>query len=372
MTLFIVLLYQQSHVTITNFSINTHASHNMAPSFIMKPISSEKCATIVSLLRAQYPVREIASSMHVSIGTVSSIRSKHCPDAPKLSAGRPSKLSPTNIRHAIRLITSAKADTAVDVAKTLSTITNTLLSSQTVRRGLKTAGMKAVVKKKKPLLTKKHRKERLDFALAHQYWTIEDWKKVLWSDETKINRLGSDGRKWVWKKPGEALNDRLIEPTLKFGGGSLMMWGCMTWDGVGYACKIDGKMDKHLYVQILNEELQQTLDHYDKTAQDVIFQQDNDPKHKSYLARDWFEDHNLQVLLWPSNSPDLNPIEHLWEHLKRRLAAYEVVPGGILELWDRVQVEWDKIEKEVCQNLIESMPRRMEAVIKARGGHTKY
>ena len=71
-------------------------------------------------------------------------------------------------------------------------------------------------------------------------------------------------------------------------------------------------------------------------------------------------------------SPDLNPIGHLWEHIKRRLAEYETPPSGILELWDRVEVEWDKIAPEVCQNLIESMPRRVEAVLKAKGGHTKY
>jgi hypothetical protein len=77
-------------------------------------------------------------------------------------------------------------------------------------------------------------------------------------------------------------------------------------------------------------------------------------------------------MLWPAQSPDLNPIEHLWGHLKRRLAEYEVEPKGILELWERVQEEWEKIPAEVCQNLIESMPRWMEAVIKAKGGYTKY
>ena len=102
--------------------------------------------------------------------------------------------------------------------------------------------MKAVVKKKRPLLTKKHRRERLDFALSHKDWTIDDWKRVFWSDETKINRLGSDGRQWVWKKNGEGLSDRLVKGTKKFGGGSLMMWGCMTWEGAGYACEIDGKL----------------------------------------------------------------------------------------------------------------------------------
>ena len=65
----------------------------------------------------------------------------------------------------------------------------------------------------------------------------------------------------------------------------------------------------------------------------------------------------MEVLLWPAQSPDLNPIEHLWNHLKRKLAEYEVSPQGILELWERVQEECGKIKPEVCQGLIESMPR---------------
>jgi len=284
---------------------------------------------------------------------------------------------------------SGRADTAVDVAKVLVNVTNQPLSAQTVHNSLKVAGMRAVVKKKRPFLSKKHRKARMDFALAHQHWTMDDWKKVVWSDETKINRLGSDGRKWVWKKAGENLNDRLVEGTLKFGGGSLMVWGCMLWDGVGYACKIDGKLDGDLYVKILEEDLQASLSDYDKTtgnlifyqhnnfhfdkfSDDVIFQQDNDPKHTSKKAQAWFEDNGFKVLLWPAQSPDLNPIEHLWNHLKRRLAEYEVVPNGMLELWERVEKEWNRIDAEVCQNLIESMPRRVAAVLKAKGGYTKY
>ena len=61
----------------------------------------------------------------------------------------------------------------------------------------------------------------MHFALAHLDWTVEDWKTVVWSDETKINRLGSDGRKWAWKRAGEGLSDRLVEETVKFGGGSM-------------------------------------------------------------------------------------------------------------------------------------------------------
>ena len=187
-----------------------------------------------------------------------------------------------------------------------------------------------------------------------------------------MNCLGSDGKKWAWKKTGEGLSDRLVEGTVKFGGGSLMMWGCMLWEGVGFGCKIDGKMDAELYTQILEDELQQSLEYYGKSVADIIFQQDNDPKHKSKIAMKWFEDHGYIVMVWPAQSPDLNPIEHLWRMLKMKIAEYPEPPKGMLELWERAEAEWNKIEKEACQNLIESMPRRVEAVIKAKGGYTKY
>ena len=201
---------------------------------------------------------------------------------------------------------------------------------------------------------------------------MEDWKHVIWSDKAKINCIGSHGRKWTWKRAGEGLSDRLVEETVKFGGGSVILWGYMTWEGVGFACRIEGKMDADLYVQILEEELQQTLGFFDKSQEDIIFQQDNDLKHTSRKAKKWFEDHEFEVMVWPPQSPDLNPIEHLWFILKRRLTEYPELPKGILELWEHIQVEWDKIEIAQCQELIESMPRRIKEVIRAKGGYTSY
>ena len=162
------------------------------------------------------------------------------------------------------------------------------------------------------------------------------------------------------------------QTVLKFGGGNVMMWGCMFWEGVGYATRIEGKMDAQLYCSILEDELQQSLEFCHKTPDDIIFQQDNDPKHTSKLAQRWFNDHGYTVMKWPAQSENINPIEHLWWHLKRRLAEYEVAPRGVEELWEHCQIEWENIPKEVCQNLIESMPRRVQAIIKARVGYTKY
>ena len=75
---------------------------------------------------------------------------------------------------------------------------------------------------------------------------------------------------------------------------------------------------------------------------------------------------------WPAQSADLNTIEHLWHLLKRRLGEYDYSLSSIHQLWERVQVEWEKISAAECQSLIESMPRRIEAVLKAKGGYTKY
>jgi len=113
------------------------------------------------------------------------------------------------------LITSGQVDTAVQVAKVLRDTADMDVSAQTIRRGLKKVGLKAGAKSKKPLLSARHKRARLDFAVAHCYWTVEDWKQVIWSDETKINRLGSDGKKWVWKKAGEGPTDRTVDPTVK-------------------------------------------------------------------------------------------------------------------------------------------------------------
>ena len=96
-------------------------------------------------------------------------------------------------------------------------------------------------------------------------------------------------------------------------------------------------MDAELYTQILEDELQQSLQYYGKKVTDIISQQDNDPKHKK--ATKWFEDHQYDVMIWPAQSPDLNPIEHLWTHLKKKLAEYEEPPKGILELWNRAEGE---------------------------------
>ena len=158
------------------------------------------------------------------------------------------------------------------------------VNPQTVRNSLKKANFRAVVKAKKPLLTKAHRERRLFIAEKYRNYTVEDWKRVIWSDETKINRFGSDGHQFVWKKKGEPLSDRTTIPTVKFGGGNLMVWGCMGWNGVGILAEVEGRMDAIQYVDILEDNLDKSRKKLKLQKKKTIFQQDNESKHNCKLT----------------------------------------------------------------------------------------
>lgn len=338
----------------------------------MKRLNDEIRNNIVSLLDAGLSSRQIEVQMGVSRRTIDVLRAQVRPNIQKSIGGRPAKLTEANKRWIVRNIMSGRSDNATQLSQRLTNEANISVSTETIRRTLRQAGLKASVKPKKPRLLPRHIKDRLEFAIRYEHWTVDDWKRVVWSDETKINRLGCDGREWVWKKPGSKLTLQHVQGTIKFGGGSLLLWGCMMAQGTGYAARIDGRMDAELYTKILDDEFLQTLEHFGLERNDIIFQQDNDPKHTSKAATQWFKNHNIKVLQWPAQSPDLNPIEHLWWHLKQQLAAYETEPVSMHQLWERVEEEWDKIPPQVCFNLVESMPRRIAAVLKAKGGYTKY
>jgi hypothetical protein len=272
----------------------------------------------------------------------------------------------------VRNITNGVLDNAIQVQRYLQEELDVVISVNRVRQILRQEDLTAQHRIKRPKLTKIHIQKRMEFVRRYEHWTIEDWKQVLWTDETKINRYGSDGTQWVWKNNKVGMQARLVNETLKHGGGSLMMWGCMAWDGPGFISHIEAGLDAKLYVEILDECVPLSQEYYGIDPEEMIFQQDNDPKHTAKITRQFFERNGYRILFWPPNSPDLNPIEHLWGHLKRLLAKYQEPPGGIPKLWERIQEVWNKIAPSMCQALIASMPRRIQAIKKAKGRHTKY
>lgn len=334
----------------------------------MRPLSKEKTQIVESLLKSGLSQRKIVQQSGVSKGSVFRI-ARSINSIPTSLQGRPKKLSQRDENYLFRSIISEKFETAKELSKDFK---NPPVSAKTIARALKKQNLVSKTKVKKPLLLKRHRKARLNFARAHKDWTVEDWRRVIFSDESKINRFWSDGRKWCWKLKSSNIQDREVAGTVKFGGGGVMVWGCITAHGVGHLTRILEGLDQALYQEILSDEFLGTCEFYGLDSKKIIFQQDNDPKHTAKKTKEWFQNNEITVLPWPAQSPDLNPIEHIWVLLKRKLNLYENSPTGMLELWERIEEQWNKISKQECLNLIDSMPRRVQAVLRNRGGYTKY
>ncbi len=337
----------------------------------MVKIGDQQKRTMKFYLEKGLTQREISSKMNIAKSTVGWY-SKKINFKPKSQKGRHKILTEREENFVITQISTGKSADATQLTKELKQRFDINCSRNTVARVLKKNGLKSAEKKKKPLLSQKNIKARLEFAKSHQDWTSDDWKRVIFSDETKINRFNSDGRTWYWSKDPTILNDKSVQQTVKHGGGKIMMWGCMTAQGVGYSCKIDSILDQHLYKNILEDELLNTIDFYELDSTKVIFQHDNDPKHTAKSIKEWLKNQEFHTMIWPAQSPDLNPIEHLWAHVKRKLNNFETPPKGINELWERIQKVWNEIDVETCSNLISSMPSRIEAVLKAKGKWTKF
>ena len=178
----------------------------------------------------------------------------------------------------------------------------------------------------------------------------------------RLNSLAWNARCHVWRRPGTI-------PTVKHGGGSIMLWGSFSAAGTGRLVRIEGKMNGAKYWKFHDENLLQS-------AQDVtlgrrfIFQQDNDPKHKAKTMQEWLRDKSLNVLEWPSQSPDLNPIEHLWRDVT--IAVQRRSPSNLKELERICSEQWEKLPKYSFAKLVASYTRRLEVVITAKGASKKY
>ncbi len=194
------------------------------------------------------------------------------------------------------------------------------------------------------------------------------FSKVLFSDESKFCiSFGNQGPR-VWRKGGEAHSTSCLKSSVKFPQ-SVMIWGAMSSSGVGPLCFLKTNVTAPVYQDILEHFMLPSADQLFKDA-DFIFQQDLAPAHTAKSTTSWLKDHGVGVLDWPANSPDLNPIENIWDIVKRKMSNKR--PTNADELKATLKETWASIPPQQCHKLITSMPRRTEAVIKAKGAPTKY
>ncbi len=220
----------------------------------------------------------------------------------------------------------------------------------------------------KPLLNQRQHQKHLTWAVEKKNWTVAQWSNVLFSDESKFCiSFGNQGPR-VWRKSGEAQNPCCLKSSVKFSQ-SVMIWAAMSSAGVGPLCFLNSTVNAAIYQEILEHFMLPSADKLYGDA-DFIFQQDLAPAHTAKGTKSWFNDHGVTVLDWPANSPDLNLIENLWGIVKRKMR--DTRPNNADDLKATIKATWASIPPQQCHKLITSMPRRIEAVIKAKGAPTKY
>ncbi|KAG2464862.1 TC1A transposase, partial [Polypterus senegalus] len=336
-----------------------------------KELSVDPRDRIVSRHKSGEGYRKISAALKVPMSTVASIIHKWkkfetTGTLPR--AGQPSKLSDRGRRALVMEVTKNPMVTLSELQ--MSSVERGEPSRRTtISAAIHQSGLYGRVARQKPLLNKRHMTARLEFAKRHLKDSQTMRNKILWSDETKIELFGVNARRHVWRKPGTAHHQANTIPTVKHGGGSIMLWGCFSVAGTGRLVRIKQKMTAAMYRDILDENLlQSALDL--RLGRRFIFQQDNNPKHTAKISKEWLQDNPVNVHEWPSQSPDLNPIEHLWRDLK--MAVHRRFPSHLMELERCCKEEWAKLAKDRCAQLVASYSNRLEAVIAAKGASTKY
>ena len=326
---------------------------------------------IIKAVESKIPYSQIADQYDVSKSTVSRTYSNFCERHYVNCAPKPGRPRVTTAMEDKALVRMSKKDPRRDAAQLngdMFQLLNVKCSKSTTRQRLKDAKLFGRRPSKKPLVSLKNRKARLAFAKKHISWTSKEWSKILWSDESKYLLFGNDGVTYVRRPNGEKFNPKYQLPTVKHGGGNIMVWGCFSRDMIGPIHQVKDIMDGEMYKNIITNIM---LPHAkNKMPRGWIFQQDNDPKHTSKVVKKVFETKKIRVLEWPSQSPDLNPIEHLWEQLQRQIRGRK--PSNKDALFEVLKEEWNKISLDVLVKLVDSMPKRCAAVIKAKGYPTKY
>lgn len=312
--------------------------------------------------------REISKSLDICLGTINYWvrRYKEVGNMDrKVGSGRPRITDARTDRH---ILITAKANRRCTIEEIMELAGVSHLSKQTVINRITETGEFGIYRlSRKPFISAKNLKARLKFANEHVNKPMEYWLKVFWSDESPFAiRYGGIGT--VIRTRAEKLKSFACTGTVKHPP-KINIWGGFSAHGVGHIHRIYGNMDQEMYRQILIHHARPSLETLFPDG-DWIFQQDNDPKHKARSVQAYFRNNGWNVMEWPAQSPDLNPIENLWANLDRSLKKRQ--PKNVDELFDELKKGWEALPIDTLRKHVESMPNRCRMVIEAKGYPIDY
>lgn len=342
--------------------------------FTMNRLSHDDSVKIITLSEEGKSLRYIANRLGIHYSSVSRCIKRYRETrshSRRPTSGRPRITNPVDDRFIKMQALRKRNSSASSIKNLIAGVRGISISESTVIRRLRESNLSSRRPVKGPLLSAEHRLKRLRFAREHQSWTLEEWKNVLFTDETRVALNSPDGRERVWRRPGERYSQCCTLETEPFGGGSIMFWGGISWETRTELVPIQGgALNALRYVETILQD--HVVPFMPFIGSESLLMHDNARPHKARCVSEYLKTTNIHTIDWPARSPDLNPIEHVWDHLKRKVRSRDQPPTTLAMLKAAVLEEWDNIPQDFLQNLFTSMPRRVEAVIKARGGNTAY
>lgn len=243
------------------------------------------------------------------------------------------------------------------------------VSRMTVIRRLRETGLTARRPYVGPNLTQRHRQQRLQWAQEHVRWTRLQWNAVLFTDESRFSISFADGRVRIWRRCGERFADCCVREHNRFGGGSIHVWGGFSFHYRLPLHVFRGNVNAVTYRdEVLSALVAPAFTNHPDLQ---LLQQDNARAHTAHITQQYLQQQNIVTIDWPSLSPDMAPIEHLWDELGRRVYR-QVSPANLQQLEAALTREWDLIPQNFLQRLVNSMRSRCQACLLAHGGHTRY
>ncbi|UYV62913.1 hypothetical protein LAZ67_2002437 [Cordylochernes scorpioides] len=314
---------------------------------------------VIGLKRAGWSIRQIAADTHLGASTVHRLWRRWLEQGNMAIYRNVGATRVTSARVDRRILRQAVATPQATCTAILQHVQDTLdhsISTRTISRRLVANGLHSCRPLRRLPLTPPNRRQRLEWCRARSTWMTE-WHRVVFLDESRFCLSSDSLRVRVWRRRGERSNPAAIveRPTVRQRG--IMVWGAIAYDSRSPLLRIQGTMTAQRYV---DDVLRPVTLPYLQGVPNALYQQDNARPHTARISQQALQD--VQMLPWPPYSPDLSPIEHVWDIIGRRLHALPQ-PRSEDELWQMVEREWRANPQDAIHSLIDSLPRRVAACI---------
>lgn len=335
-------------------------------------LSRDEMFRAIGIIEGGGSQADAARALRTSRGTIHRLwrRYEEFGDPKERHQGKPRITTPIQDRFLRLRALRESSVNATTLVSALQNAHNVTVSSQTVRNRLHEANLRSRRPLRCPAITRGNREARNAWCAEHEFWTHQQWARVLFTDESRFGLCPDTRRTRVWRRSGNQQRLRNVQQVNKFQGGTIMVWGGIMLGRRSELVFIEASLTADRYRDNILQPV--VLPIAEELHPEFCLMHDNARPHIAAINLQWLQTHNVQVLPWPAQSPDLNPIEHVWDMLKRRvLADIENIHTNV-DLFRCLQRHWNAIPQEEIDHLIMSMSRRCRAVLNARGGNTSY